>query len=167
MNNSNSRANTLSARTTLRARCTSPVRFQLDRQSGGHAEMIDVGLGGLQLATSLEVAVGNHILMEVNNPQGGGCAELKGKVVWQRETTNGFRIGVRVFEDDDTARLVLGDWLHAALKAQSGLEHLHGRQRVLVDLALASKNVEEQHSVWQRLRPTRPMTGVTIATATF
>lgn len=167
MNESNSRTNTLSSRTTVRARCKSPVRFQFGRQSGGHAEMTDVGLGGLQLVVSVEVPVGNHVLIEVNDPHGDGSAELKGKVVWQRETDNGFRLGVRVFEDDESARLVLGDWLHASLKAQSGMENLRGRQRVLVDLALASKNTDEQPSVWQQLRPTGPMTGVTIATASF
>ena len=92
---------------------------------------------------------------------------MKGKVVWQRQSNDGYRMGVKVFEDDDTARLALSDCLHTALKHQSGMAALRGRQGVLVDLAIASKEMDDRPSVWQRLRPAAPLTGVNVATAAF
>jgi len=167
MNNQTNRTNNLPSRATLRARCSGTVRFQIGRETGGHAELADVGLGGLSLTSKTELKVGSHVLVELHDPRGDGSAELKGKVVWQRRTDAGYRMGVKVFEDDVTARFALSDCLHAALKDQSGLTALRGRQGVLVDLAIASKDLEDRPSVWQRLRPTAPMTGVNIATASF
>ena len=65
------------------------------------------------------------------------------------------------------ARLVLGDWLLTALKEQSDAIGLGGRQRVLIDLAMASKDADERPSVWQRLRPAKRLTGVHVAVAAF
>jgi len=129
--------------------------------------MTDVGHGGLSLTSDVRLKVGTHLVIELDDPRGEGFAELKGKVVWARDIEGGSHAGVRVFEDDDTARLALGDWLHVALKEQSGAVGLAGRQRVLVDLALASKQLDHEPSVWQRLRPAQRFTGVNVATATF
>ncbi len=126
-----------------------------------------MGLGGLCLKSNVVLEVGTQVLLELSDPQGNGSAELKGKVMWQGNTRAGSSMGVKVFEDDETAQMALGDWLHAALKEQSGLAELRGRQRVLVDLALASKDTENQLSVWQRLRPTGTLIGANVATATF
>lgn len=167
MNGRRERTYSLPSRSTLRARCTSTVRFQCGRELGGHAEMTDVGLGGLRLTSEVSLKVGAHLIVELSDPRGEGIAELKGKVVWTRETDVGWRVGVKVFEDEDTARLVLGDWLLTALKEQSGAIGLGGRQRVLIDLAMASKDADDRPSVWQRLRPAERLTGVNVAVAAF
>ncbi len=167
MNATQNRTHQLSSRSTLRARCAGAARFQTGRETGGHAEITDVGLGGVSMTSEMGLGVGTHVLLELGSPNGDGSAELKGKVVWQCDAGEQFRMGVKVFEDDDTARLVLGDWLHAALKTQSGLAGLHGRQRVLVDLTLAARDTAGQPSLWQRLRPTGNMSGVRTATAAF
>lgn len=167
MTKQTNRTHVLPSRKSLRARCVSTARFQCGRELGGHAQITDVGHGGLSLTADVGLKVGTHLLIELDDLGGEGFAELKGKVVWVRDSEGGSRMGVRVFADDNTAHVVLSDWLHAALKEQSGALGLSGRQRVLVDLAIASKETDHAPSVWQLLRPAQRFSGVNGATATF
>ena len=161
------RTHALPSRATLRARFSGALRFQYGRELGGHANLLDVGLGGISMTTNARLKVGAPVLIELASPRGEGFAELKGKVVWQRNTKSGAHVGIKVYEDDETARIALADCLQAAMKEQSSLAGLRGRQRVLVDLALASKAAQEQPSVWQRLRPAVQMNTAKVATAGF
>ena len=62
MNDQSNRTHHLPSRATLRARCTGTVRFQIGRESGGHAELADVGLGGISLTSNIALNVGSHVM---------------------------------------------------------------------------------------------------------
>jgi hypothetical protein len=153
MTTTTSRTHSLPSRGTLRARCAGTVRLQSGRERGGYARIVDAGLGGLGIETGVDLPAGTHVLVEVNDPDGDGRAELKGKVTWVRTSNDGIRCGIRIYEDDASVRAVLTALVQSGLKAQSNELSLAGRQRLLVDLAMAARAVDESPSVWQRLTP--------------
>jgi hypothetical protein len=98
-------------------------------------------------------------MIELTSPRGGASAELKGRVAWRRRSATGWFVGVRVYEDEADVRLVLAELICAGLKSQAGVSGLRGRQRVLVDLQLASRPDESAASIWNRLVPAGHWTG--------
>lgn len=139
-------------RRAKRVTCNTKVRYQLGREIGGHAALVDVDHCGISVALSRSLAVGQRVMLEVDEPKrGDGMVEMKGRVAWCEECGDGFRAGIRVYHDEADVRLALCALMCAALKEQAAIADLRNRHFIYAEWKLASLAAnDEPHWIWKK-----------------
>ena len=131
-------------RSAKRVAFATAVRYQLSRELGGHASLVNVDQGGICIAISHAVAVGQRLMLDVTAPKPGDrTIELKGRVTWCEQTTEGYRAGIRVHHDDTTVRVALCALMRAALKKQAAVADIRDRHFIYAEwklIALAAND---------------------------
>lgn len=143
-------------RRSKRVKLETTVRYQLGRELGGHAGLVDVDHNGLCVRVSHELAVGQRLMLEVDEPKRGeGSVELKGRVAWCRRDENGFRAGIHVYLDTADVRIVLCALMCAALKKQAAVADLRNRHFIYVEWKLAALDANPEpgtSAIWNSKR---------------
>ncbi|MCC6154777.1 MAG: PilZ domain-containing protein [Candidatus Hydrogenedentes bacterium] len=132
-------------RSAKRVACATQVRYQLSRELGGHASLVNVDQGGICIALAHTVAVGQRLMLDVVAPKSGDRAiELKGRVAWCEQTADGYHAGIRVYHDDTTVRFALCTLMCAALKKQAAVADIRNRHFIYVEWKLAALDASEE-----------------------
>ena len=132
-------------RSAKRVACATPVRYQLSRELGGHASLVNVDQGGICIALTHAVAIGQRLMLDVIAPKPGDRAiELKGRITWCVQTDEGYRAGIRVYHDDATVRVALCTLMCAALKKQTAVADIRNRHFIYVEWKLAALDANEE-----------------------
>ncbi|MCC6797551.1 MAG: PilZ domain-containing protein [Candidatus Hydrogenedentes bacterium] len=132
-------------RSAKRVAFSTPVRYQLSREFGGHASLVDIDQGGICIALSHAVSVGQRLMLDVIVPKAGDRAiELKGRVAWCEQTADGYRAGIRVYHDEETVRVALCTLMCAALKKQAAVADIRNRHFIYVEWKLAALDANEE-----------------------
>ena len=141
-------------RRTKRVALTSRVRYQLGREIGGHATLVNVDMGGLSVAVSEPIPRGRWVMLEVDEPKrGDGAVEMKGQVVWCARDGEAYRAGVRVYHDEADVRVALCALMCAALKKQAAVADLRDRHFIYAEwklAALAASEAAGSSWVWKK-----------------
>lgn len=126
-------------RSAKRVACASAVRYQLDREWGGHATLINVDHGGICVSLTHPLEKGQRVMLNIDRPKhGDGTVELKGRVAWSEQAGTGYRAGIRVYHDEADARVALCALMCAALKKQAAVADLRERHFVYAEWKLAA-----------------------------
>lgn len=134
-------------RSAKRVACATPVRYQLSRELGGHASLVNVDQGGICITLTHAVAIGQRLMLDVVAPKAGDRSiELKGRVAWCEQTADGYRAGIRVYHDDTTVRVALCTLMCAALKKQAAVADIRNRHFIYVDWKLAALDANDEPS---------------------
>ena len=149
----------MNASTSVRSRrlkrpVNSPLRYQVDREVGGHATLLDVDQCGLSVAVSHALASGQRVMLEVDEPKhGSGAVEMKGQVVWCRKDGDAYHAGIRVYHDETDVRVALCALMCAALKQQAAIASLRDRHFIYAEwklAALAASDAAGSSWVWKK-----------------
>ncbi len=141
-------------RRSKRVRLNSALRYQVGREVGGHATLLDVDQCGLSVAVSHALASGQRVMLEVDEPKhGSGAVEMKGQVVWCRKDGDAYHAGIRVYHDETDVRVALCALMCAALKQQAAIASLRDRHFIYAEwklAALAASDAAGSSWVWKK-----------------
>ncbi len=138
-----------------RTRFDGKARYQVGREIGGHAVVLDVDQGGLCLRVDRPLLAGQPIVIDVDAPKpDAGSIEFLGKVAWCVPTTLGYRVGVRVYEDIHDVKIALTELVCAGLKSAAGIREMRDRHFLHVEYGRRAVPASEPaQRVWKRLVP--------------
>lgn len=141
-------------RRAKRATFNTTIRYQVSREIGGHATLVNVDQGGMSIALTQPMAKGQRVMLEVDEPKRGeGALEMKGEVVWCRQVGDAYRAGIRVYHDESDVRVALCALMCAALKAQAAIADLRNRHFIYAEwklAALAASDAAGSDWVWKK-----------------
>ncbi|MDZ4860076.1 MAG: PilZ domain-containing protein [Candidatus Hydrogenedentes bacterium] len=154
-------------RRSKRVQITTEVRYQISRELGGTANLVNVDQGGICMLSTFPLPVGHHVMLEVKEPRRGeGSVELKGRVAWCVRDGMGYRAGVKVYQDDCDVRIVLSALMCAALKTQAAIARLRNTHFVYVEWKLAALAASEgagPSGIWKKREPAKRSVGRVLA----
>lgn len=139
-----------------RVRFEGKARYQVGRETGGHALIHDVDQGGMCLRVEHRLLPGQPIVLDVEAPRpGSGSIEFLGKVVWCRPAAGGYRVGIRVYGDDHDVRVALTELVCEGFKRAAGIRAVRDRHFKYVEYGRRAASVETtpSSSVWKRFVP--------------
>ncbi|MBX7259126.1 MAG: PilZ domain-containing protein [Candidatus Hydrogenedentes bacterium] len=138
-----------------RVRFQGKARYQVARETGGHALIHDVDQGGLCLRVESPLPQGQRIVLEVEGPgANSGSIEFLGTVAWCTPTARGYLAGIRVYEDDADVRTALTELVCEGLKRRWSARVMRDRNFRYVEYGRrAAAPAPEASSVWKHLTP--------------
>jgi cell division septation protein DedD len=107
---------------------TSPLIVSLDDCKSGL--LLDVGKGGLAVASLIPRNVDEKITLTFDLPEGTGHIEAKAEIAWIRDS--GHLTGVRFVALDEASRQKLGEWISARASQEPALSEPEEEDPVFV-----------------------------------
>jgi len=143
------------------------LRYQIAREIGGHATVVNVDQGGMAVKLPTPLKPGQLVMLEVSEPKHGrGSVELKGRVAWCRLEGTTYLAGIHVYQDEFDARIALTALMCAALKKQAAVADVRNRHFIQMEwklAALAASEEVESHWIWKKREPVKRAVGRILA----